>query len=152
MKYIIKNFPHTLQDYKNDPSMEALCGPCALKTLHKYYNKDDQKINLNYLKDLCKTSDETGTQFREMNYALKVLNLKKHKVSKLKDIDEFINKNIPVICLVRDIQESDGFHYTIIKGYDKKNNLYITSDSAYGKNKKYTKDQLKEIFNKNYLK
>lgn len=109
------------------------CGPSALKIVLDYY-KDKRDIRYLIKETGC---DKTGTLHLGFRKILRKLNYKffeKQTNSKLKDIENFLKKGIPVIV---DYKAYHGGHFSVIMGMDKKRFLF--SDPAYDKKVKWMK-------------
>ncbi len=109
---------------------EWSCGPSSLKIVLDYFN-DKKSINLLIKKTGC---DKTGTLHKGFRKALKAFEYKfyEKKNSSIKDIENFIQKAIPVIV---DYQAYHGGHFSAVIGYDR--TRFLLSDPAYNKKFKW---------------
>lgn len=115
----------------------GMCGPASLKMVLSYYgiNKSERE-----LAKLCETDKDLGTDDKAIEKAAKSLRFKVKikNNSSFKDIEKWLNKDVPVIVNwftrgrmdYTDSDVSDG-HYSVVCGMDDKN-IYIQDPETGG--------------------
>ena len=118
----------------------GMCGPASLKILLSYYGVD---MSEKELAKLCETDKDLGTDDKAIEKAAKSLGFKVKikNNSSFKDIEKWLDKDIPVIVdwFTRgrtdytDADVCDG-HYSVVCGIDNKN-IYLQDPETGGMRK-----------------
>lgn len=116
------------EDYKD-------CGPACLAMIIKHYKGN---VNINHLKDLCKTN-KNGTNAYNLVEASKKCGFNAYGI-KCK-VDEF-NKNMILPCIAHVVIDNSYAHYVVIYKVDNK----IHVKDPIGKIKKYSFDEFDKIY------
>jgi ABC-type bacteriocin/lantibiotic exporter with double-glycine peptidase domain len=132
----VKSFQETL--------CAGMCGPASLKILLSYYEVEKSEKEL---AKLCGTKKDLGTDDQGIKKAAENLGFKVEikNNSSFKDIEGWLNKNVPVIVNwftrgrvdYTDADVSDG-HYSVVCGLDDKN-IYL-QDPEIGSVRKLNKE------------
>lgn len=116
------------EDYKD-------CGPACLAMIIKHYKGN---VNINHLKDLCKTN-KNGTNAYNLIEASKKCGFNAYGI-KCK-VEEF-NKNIILPCIAHVVIDNSYTHYVVIYKVDNK----IHIKDPIGKIKKYSFEEFNKIY------
>jgi len=111
-------------------SGKSICGPVCLRTVMNYYNK---KISEKELLKLCKPVINRGTSHKKMLEVARKKGFICRERNKgiVKELIGYIDLGYPVIVNYLNPKSKKG-HYSIVKGYDKKNKTLIFSDPSNG--------------------
>lgn len=133
--YVNLRVPHCSQGVNS-----ACCGPCCLKELGDFWKLKNSRTKKNYSKQslvrLCKTTNANGTTDEDMFMVLADMGLYPIQIKTLRHIFAFLNIGYPILVATED-NEGYSNHWTVIKGYDLKDEdgeSFILSDPLYGKN------------------
>jgi ABC-type bacteriocin/lantibiotic exporter with double-glycine peptidase domain len=138
----VKSFQETLN--------AGMCGPASLKILLSYYGADKDEKEL---ARLCGTKKDLGTDDKGIKKAAESLGFKVKikNNSSFKDIERWLNKDVPVIVdwFTRgridytDTDVADG-HYSVVYGIDDKN-IYL-QDPETGSMRKLDKEDFMTVW------
>jgi len=117
---------------------ESMCGPASLKILLSHYGKDFSEDELALL---CDSTLEKGTSHAGLTKAVGQLGLKYSEKAdaSLKDIEERVNDNSPVII---GWWSKDENHYSVVYGLDNENIYLMDPEIEGGKRVMSKKDFL----------
>ena len=112
--------------YLNVPSVfqedDYSCGPACINMLANYYkrcNKNGTEYSLSHIRKICNVDKITGTNYKDMNAALKHFGLKRVRCKNVNDIKKSLDNRYPVLTITPHTEEKNAAHYIIIRGYKK---------------------------------
>lgn len=123
--------------YSPQGKKSANCGPCSLKMAADFYRikhiKKRQAYSVPSLNRICNVSKQWGTDFKDLNKAIRKIGLEREKISTSR-ITSTLKSGRPIITVFMD--EEGGGHYALIKGIKREGSkkYLIFHDPYWGKN------------------
>lgn len=127
------------------------CGPACINMIANYFGIKTKRGNyysLPYIRKLCNVDKELGTNYRNMNAALKHFGLKRSRCKNIRDIKKSLDSRYPILTIAPDIEDRSSAHYIIIRGYKQEldgTESLLVADPFYTRYKADKKKLMKQL-------